>query len=356
MKIIIYIFIFFFTTLLPGIEVKPFGTINLFLDDSFMQLPTSFCVTQDDVIFVTDTRAGDIKVFDNKGKLVNTWGRKGPGPNEFLKPYSVTCHENKLMLIDFMKQKFFAFNVKDKYDLQPTRSIHMLKSASNIMLDGDDLLVAGYIRDGNNKEYELYILHLKDDSFTYLLPAEQKYGFDSIKDYGNYLRNNPDAAIIGPYCFADRNGEYAYFVWEGLLKISRIHVKTGKIDSFGKTFPHYVRPHANKKLIKLFKEQNVKLFKKERDRLSSVTGLFAGDGFVGLLYRASLENHKKIGLMLQLYSLDGTFLKERRLPRLDRFEYRYYFRKSDNTLFFLVTGIDEDDEDYHIIMKYKVLP
>jgi hypothetical protein len=90
--------------------------------------------------------------------------------------------------------------------------------------------------------------------------------------------------------------------------------------------------------------------------MSSVTGLFAGDGYVGLLYKASLDDHKKIGLMLQLYSLDGTFLKERRLPRLDHFDYRYYFRKSDNTLFFLAEGTDEDDEAYHIIMKYKVFP
>lgn len=357
MKILFYSFIFFFLTMcLSGIDVKPTGTINLSLGDSILQLPTSFCVTQDDVVFVTDTRAGDIKIFDNKGKLVNTWGRKGPGPNEFLMPYSVTCHKYKLMLIDFRKRKLFAFDIRDKNDLQPTRSIQSLKSSSNIILDGDDLLIAGYMLDNNKKAYEFYIRHLKDDSFTFLLPAEQKYGFDSYDDYKNYLRNNPESSIIGPNCFGARYGEQAYFVWEGLLKISRINVKTGKIDSFGKTFSHYVRPSANKKLLKFYRERNTKLFKEERNRMSSVTGLFAGARFVGLLYKASLDGHKKTGLMLQLYTLDGTFLKERRLPRLDRFDYRYHFRQSDNTLFFLATGIDEDDEDFHTVMKYKVLP
>lgn len=52
--------------------------------------PEGVCVLQDERILVADTHYDRIVVFDDAGRVLQTWGEEGPGPGQFRWPVAVT--------------------------------------------------------------------------------------------------------------------------------------------------------------------------------------------------------------------------------------------------------------------------
>lgn len=62
------------------------------------------------LIYVADTRAHDIKVFDSDGRLVKTLGRHGEGDGEFNAPTFLAFAHDELYVIDAMNNRVQVFN------------------------------------------------------------------------------------------------------------------------------------------------------------------------------------------------------------------------------------------------------
>lgn len=65
-------------------------------------------------IFVADTHAHDIKVFDDAGQLVATWGRRGEGPGELNYPTHIALSEGALVVSDSMNARVQVFDREGK--------------------------------------------------------------------------------------------------------------------------------------------------------------------------------------------------------------------------------------------------
>lgn len=62
------------------------------------------------LIYVADTRAHDLKVFDHDGRLVKTLGRHGEGDGEFNMPTFLAFAHDELYVIDAMNNRVQVFN------------------------------------------------------------------------------------------------------------------------------------------------------------------------------------------------------------------------------------------------------
>lgn len=62
------------------------------------------------LIYVADTRAHDIKVFDGEGRLVKTLGRHGDGDGEFNAPTFLTFAHDELYVIDALNNRVQVFS------------------------------------------------------------------------------------------------------------------------------------------------------------------------------------------------------------------------------------------------------
>ncbi|VAX08546.1 NHL repeat domain protein [hydrothermal vent metagenome] len=62
------------------------------------------------LIYVADTRAHDIKVFNDQGLLVDTLGRRGDGPGEFNAPTHLSFVGNKLYVSDTLNSRVQVFD------------------------------------------------------------------------------------------------------------------------------------------------------------------------------------------------------------------------------------------------------
>ncbi len=61
------------------------------------------------LLYVADTRAHDIKVFDNDGRLIKTIGRRGEAGGEFNAPTFLTFAHDELYVIDAMNNRVQVF-------------------------------------------------------------------------------------------------------------------------------------------------------------------------------------------------------------------------------------------------------
>jgi DNA-binding beta-propeller fold protein YncE len=65
-------------------------------------------------VYVVDTHAHDVKVFDDQGAHVATWGAPGEGPGELNYPTHVTLSEGVLVVTDSMNARIQGFDREGK--------------------------------------------------------------------------------------------------------------------------------------------------------------------------------------------------------------------------------------------------
>ena len=65
-------------------------------------------------VFVADTHAHDVKVFDSEGRLLQTWGRRGEEPGELNFPTHLTIVNGTLMVVDTMNARVQGFDAEGR--------------------------------------------------------------------------------------------------------------------------------------------------------------------------------------------------------------------------------------------------
>ena len=69
-------------------------------------------------IYVADTHAHDIKVFDDDGRLVATWGRRGDGPGELNYPTHLSFSDGMLIVCDSLNARVQVFDSEGRATLR----------------------------------------------------------------------------------------------------------------------------------------------------------------------------------------------------------------------------------------------
>jgi len=69
-------------------------------------------------IYVADTRAHDIKVFDDDGRLLANWGRRGDGPGELNSPTHLALSDGILIVCDALNARVQGFDSEGRPTLR----------------------------------------------------------------------------------------------------------------------------------------------------------------------------------------------------------------------------------------------
>lgn len=86
---------------------EPLGTLGV----GQLKRPTGLAFDRErGLLFVADSVAHDIKVFDGSGKLVNTIGQPGEGEGEFNAPTHLTFSDKQLFVSDTLNSRIQVFN------------------------------------------------------------------------------------------------------------------------------------------------------------------------------------------------------------------------------------------------------
>ena len=340
-----------------GVDINLIEKITLSQEKDFIQVCVSFAVTADNVFYLSDVKGANIKIFNDKGNLEKTWGQKGPGPNEFFAPLACDFHQGNLAVMDVTKSRIFILERKGKFGLTLKKSLICMSPGLAMTLMDDGILIGSGKTDKSGKNYDLFIQPLDGKEVKFLMPSGIKYGLAPFMDWRKIYQIRPDIDAIGSNGRCDREGENAYYVWEGNLRVITINMKTGLIGSFGEKTGNYVKPVISKRMIEAKQKLNTKAYHEEKSRMSTVESLFAGSRYVGLLYKSPVKkaanhNASSSAFLLQFYTPEGKFLKETVVS--DKYS-KMLMEQQGNNVYFLGSFLDEDLNEIFEILKYKII-
>jgi hypothetical protein len=351
--VLLPIFILMVSENILGITIALEKKIPLSSGKVLLQLPISFCVTEDNLFMVVDFKAGDVKIYNSNGELEKVLGRKGSGPNEFVQP--LFCHytHRKFILPDAGQRKIFVYRRINKLDFKRTKEILCLSAGNDIFLKENRLYIAGNKISENGKYYSLYSFDLDtNDNDVYFLPSYLKFGLTSENEYKTALFKKPDLTTIGVIGRFDIDGNFAYYIWQGDLKIFKINLNTREISTFGKKMPHYIKPYTTKALTNAFFNRQGNDVQKERRKMSYVEQVFTTIQHVMVIYTVPGNNEEEQKYMAQFYHKDGNFIVEALIP--GKASSAMWFDKENNVLYAIDIETDKDFEQTHTILKYKI--
>ncbi len=343
---------------LVGSNIKLLEEIKIPPGPESLKKSISFCVIDDELFIIPDYGAGNIKVYERGGErssleMVKIIGKKGYGPDGLAKP--MFCFYNndeyRLGVMDSGLRKILIFDRSGRTEFKRwEKEIYCSTLGYDIQLSGDRLFISGY-KPNQTEVYDFYYIDLRDDQTVFLLPSYYKYGLRSFEDYENQYRNKPDIRGIGINGWFDIEGDGAYFIWEGDLKVVKINTETGEIiNSFGKKTEYYIKPEVSENLLEGYNKGKIDIIERERARMSFVTNIFAGSNYILVIYntpkREGLSNYR-----IQFYTLSGNFIDERPIPGQPG--QNMWFDKERNILYSLCNQNSDDQGNYYLI-KYEI--
>jgi len=341
---------------LMPVEIKNMGIIPIDQSQVYLQKVSKFTVTEDEFFLFPDMKAGDVKIFDNTGKLVKVLGRKGLGPQEYVAPYFCDYKKPYFIVLDWGKHKLLSFQRENKLDFKPLSESLILALGYDVkFIAGNRILISGYAMDSESNEYDLYFLDPETQKKDFLLPDYLKYGCSSKREKDNIYPTK--IAPLSIYGFCDYINGSIYFVWKGDLRILKINSSSKKVDYFGKKTGKYIKPEVTPQLLKMHnnREKGTEVI---RQKMSWVTGIFADPDFVALVYsnyKAGMEGWQTI---IQFYTLKGDFIEEKELPgaiNISSFPEPFFcYTRETKMLYYLAWKIDPQYEDVYQILKFKI--
>jgi hypothetical protein len=352
------ILLFIIIIKLDAVEIKRMEVIPLDQSSVILQRVERFSVTEDEMILIPDYKAGDIKIYNSKGKLERVWGRRGIGPNEYLTPKHCDYKNPYFLLMDWGKRKLFIYKRENKLEFKKVNELLIMALGYEIkFMDINRILISGSKLDEDGKGYELYFINPENKKSTMILRDFKKYGCSTENEYKNiYLSKIAPLSIIA-YC--DYFGNNIYYVWEGNLKILKINPGTKKIEYFGKQTKSYITPYTTPELINAYNNREADKYTDIVRKMSFVTGIFTDNDFVALTYSNFNKNSDGWETIIQFYKHNGEFMGEKKLNgavNINRYASPFFcYVKESNILYFLSRTVDDDLDEINKIIKYKII-
>ncbi|MGB4299749.1 MAG: hypothetical protein WBK32_09060 [Candidatus Saccharicenans sp.] len=363
-SLIIITLLMLLTNFLSAIEITYEGKVGLTQKEGFfIGFPRGFVVTEDDFIVVCDIRASDFKIFNQEGKALSVFGRKGYGPDEFADPWLHDYKNGKLLISDTSTKKLYIYSVdKDLKFQQIKQTIVTSVMDAKLMDEKDMVLIARMpIKDSPSPAaYVLFVLDITRGSRGYLIPFELQLGenekpvdFDKLKKTNPW--DFPDWMILPAWKYCDYYGDNVYFVWTANLDIIKIDLTTKAHTRFSRKTEKYIQPKVSREFKKAYNEHNSKEYRSWVQKMSWVCKVFADSDIVGIVYTNFDNKTSRWNSFIQIYDHNGTFLKE---APLENFSSTYdrpdiYYDKASRILYCL----SEDTvgaESFYTVYKYRL--
>lgn len=337
-----------------GVDVKLTEKIEFSPETELPLNPKSFCVTEDELFIIPDYSAGNMKIYEKNGdmlELIKIIGRKGYGPDEFVRPGFCFYNKDKSKfgVLDFGIRKIFIYDRIRMIEFKRVKEVTCWEAGYDIQLRGEKLFISGYKPDQNGNPYDFYCIDLNNDQTTFLLPSNLKYGLRSLREYEDQYLGKPDIRTIGIKGWFDIYKDNAFFVWEGNLKVIKLNIVTGKIEPnpFGNQPPHFVKPYVSQELFKSRLNKDLEQYAREKSKMSYVRNIFVSSRYVLVIYEGPVKQDKKSNYQIQLYTLDGNFVRE--LPISIQPDPRMWFDRERDILYSLSNKSNVDRVDYFIL-------
>lgn len=337
-------FIIFTVGSLSGIEITYEGKTRLEQKEGFfIEFSRGFVVTEEGFIIVCDVWASDFKIYNNEGRAVSVFGRRGYGPDEFAEPWLHDYKNGKLLISDTRTKKLYIYGVDKDLDF---RMINQLVATSvldaKLMDQKDKVLIARMpIKDKNSHAvYILFSMDMNNGSRDYLMPFELQLG-EEVKpvDFGKKRNpwDTPDWIILPPWKYCDYYGDHIYFIWTANLDIIKINLQTKNHSRFSQKTDKYVKPKVSREYKKAYIEHNSEEYRNWNKSLSWVAKIFADSEVVGIIYTNFDNETSRWKSFLQIYDHHGNFLKEALLENFGSTYERpdYYYDKNKKKLYCL---------------------
>ena len=347
--------IFFTANYINGqVEIKLIDSYELLQKDQLLLGVSNIVVTEDEIVIVSDGKAGDLKFYNNKGNLIKILGRKGYGPDEFINPKVFDYVSSKLVINDWGRHKVYIYERIGPTDFK--KSIDTLGSFYDIKIMKNHLLISGPKLEPNGVWFHLFINDPEGNDIKFLLTDEEILGLPQSKKSDIASNKVRELYQVGVRFYCDFFGNYVYSIWQGNLSILKTNINTLKTFRFGVKTDNYRTPKSNKNLANARKEQNLKNYYKELEGMSLVRKIFVTRNFVGVIYMNYDDKLSMWKPILQLYSHKGKLLIESLLTDALYTHYLmgFYYDKNKNTLFALSQTIDDELNIFYKIFKYKI--
>ena len=152
--------------------------------DYMFSLIASIDVDSKGNIYVLDIKETHIKVFNTDGRLMRIIGRKGQGPGEFQRPFTVQITaQNEVVIWDVMVRKLHFFSLDGEY--KKSISFEKLFNRPVINSEGNIVtLVNVDVAENPKSELQKLDLELNPLTFYYSYPK-----YDSVRDGYNSFRS-----------------------------------------------------------------------------------------------------------------------------------------------------------------------
>lgn len=220
--------------------------INIFSKDSDFQRLIDFDIHNN--MYILDWYEGKISVFDENGKLLRQFGRKGQGPKEFLDANALVIKKDKI----YVFQGFSGLKIVNLEGEYISNYVVQIENRLKVKAVGDIFYLFRGKTDRTFTELEL-ILSIEDDTFT-----KRKEIFRYKYPLG--LRGPDYDFRMYDWLLISDNGEF-YFPEDNLNKYSII-----KYDKEGKPKLIFGRIYKVKEYSKEAKERFYSIYKKEVER------------------------------------------------------------------------------------------
>lgn len=343
---------FLLATILPAEaqDIYPARVVRISQKESPVLHGADFAIAEDGIIFITDGKDGNIKLYEPDGTLLKIFGRRGPGPEEFLAPYFCDYQAPFLSILDAFK--IHIYERKGRAELVKIAEIPCMACTSDVILSGKGVLVDAYVH-SNDGKFSV-TLRSFDETVKNLLPNYRRYGF---KSEGEYKASYLDLSMLtSQRGFLSVFGNRVYLVFDARPIVTSFNMDGSELAAFQTISPNYREPRLNARIRDAFyKPGRESELKAERNKVSCNTGTLADDQMVGVLfsnYDASSETWK---LYLQRFDKAGKFVSESLLREAVNYGafFSYYYQRESGVLYIMSERYGDETDDYRIL-GYKL--
>ncbi|MCK5058209.1 MAG: hypothetical protein KAT34_16270 [Candidatus Aminicenantes bacterium] len=354
----ITLFIFVSPRTLSG-EIKLLEELEFAPKQDRLLFPRDVCLTEDGLFLVTDQHAGDVKIYskDEKTLTLRLVGKIVVGkPGSEKLQYPTYCFYNPLEsrfgVIDYVKREILLYDRLGKVNFFHMWTIDCPYLADGIQLIGNELFISGFTLDSRNNGYDLYSIDLESGQTTFLLPSYRKYGLDSPAEYNEKYMNGVGIRMLGISGWFAVQDDFAYFAWEGDLKIIKMDVKSGREVPFERAVRKhspYKRPSTSPNfsaLLEGYKAKDPEIIRREKDKMFFVRHVFTNSKYVYVVYEGPVNQRSRF--RLQVYNLRGDSVANSPIPGQPGTP--MFFDRKCNTLY----SISKSGKNNYSVLKYEI--
>jgi len=339
---------------LIGQEIHFIDKIPVSQKECIIEMDSGIAILPGDFFIICDGRAGDLKIFDRNGKYIKKFGRRGEGPDEFATPRLYDYSDSNILINDWRKNKIFVYTIINDLELKLKEEFLGTCFDSKILSDG--YLISGSKADKKENWYRLYIEYPRNREYSFLLTTEEMF---NIQAEGMFISNSnqlEEQANIGHRAYCDYLGDHVYAAWEGLLSIIQLNTNTRKITRYKEKSPLYKKPVISNELVLAKKERNQNKYTQELNKYSMIRKLFVSNKYIGIVYMNYDSKSDMLNPIVQIYSLDGKFLVEKKLENITYPNnlLSMYYDKTNNILYALSLMINEQSESQYTLVRYGI--